>query len=145
WAFSCSQLIIVGLFISLLVPMPPGTTRMSGLGQLSKLCVGSTRKPPRAVIVWQLSATVETANGVSPSLAPVTVNTSKGPQKSSTSTSSNMTMQTWRCLSSLGCVFIMIQISIVALWSTTNVTVHRGTNEEVSWLQLARCDRIYDY
>ena len=87
------------LLISLRVPQPPGTTRMSRGGQVSRVTSGTTLRPPVATTMSVLSATSRTSKGDgssrrASSFRRVTENTSKGPQKSRTSTFGKTRMPT---------------------------------------------------
>ena len=95
-AVSLTQRSRTSLFIWARVPKPPGTTRMSGCGQVSKECVGKTSRPLRAAIEPLSWATVKTSKGSVPSRRPVTEKISNGPAKSSTSTSSKSSTATFR-------------------------------------------------
>ncbi len=86
-----------GLLTCSRVPHPPGTTSTSSGGQLAKSQSGSTRIPPVQVTGASVSATSFTSNGHGSarsrgSFNRVTLNTSNGPPKSSTSTSGKIRM-----------------------------------------------------
>lgn len=85
---------IAGRIISRLVPGPPGITRMSTSTKAAAVRVGTIRSPLRAVISPQRSAMVTTLNASEPSADLATPNTSNGPAKSSTSTSSKSKIAT---------------------------------------------------
>src|SRR6266545_1015862 len=81
------------------VPQPPGTTKRSSGGHLSRVTSGITFNPPVAITVSAVSATSSTSKGDASSrrassLSRVTENTSNGPQKSRTSTSGKIRMPT---------------------------------------------------
>lgn len=84
-------------FISLRVPQPPGTTKISRGGQLSNVALGKTFIPPVVITGLSNCATNMTSNGEGSSrrrssFSRVAENTSKGPQKSRTSISSKTMM-----------------------------------------------------
>ena len=88
---------MASLRISTRAPKPPGTTKISRLGQLSNVTSGMTFIPP---VVFTVSLVCDIKNCSKgddssrrrSSLIRVTENTSKGPQKSRTSTSSKITI-----------------------------------------------------
>jgi hypothetical protein len=84
------------LCISRRVPWPPGINTICGSGaSLNKWC-GFTESPFRVSAGSFRSATVKTLNGGGAPISTATEKTSNGPQKSSTSTSSNNRMATLR-------------------------------------------------
>ena len=83
------------------VPCPPGTSRMSGGGQSSRLYWGLRLSPPRATIGRLCSAMVYTLKGDGSPRRAAVLKTSNGPAKSSTSTSLKIRIATLRCCSDM--------------------------------------------